>query len=152
MNIQEFLGRRNVPFDVLKHRDTHDAQRMAQAVHVSGHQVAKTVLLRLDKPAEYVVAVLPASHSVDFEKACKALNAQKLELATEIEMSQRCPDCDIGALPPFGSQYGMKTVVDELLTEDDDIVFEGCVHSEAIRMKYADFAELENPSVVSLSH
>ena len=152
MNIQEFLGRRNIPFDVLKHRETYDAQRMAQAVHVSGHHVAKTVLLRLNKPAEYVVAVLPASHSVDFEKACEALNAQKVELATEIEMSQRCPDCDIGALTPFGSQYGMKTVVDELLTEDEEIVFEGCIHSEAIRMKYTDFADLENPSVVSLSH
>ena len=152
MNIQEFLARQNIPFEVLQHRDTYDAQRMAQAVHVSGHKVAKTVLLRISEPCEYVVVVLPATHTVDFDKARRVLGAENVELATEMEMSQRCPDCDIGALPPFGSQYDMKTVVDESLTEGEEIVFEGCLHSEAIRMKYADFARLENPQVVSLSH
>ena len=150
MNIEEFLGRRNVPFDLLHHRETHDAQRMAQTVHVSGHLVAKTVLLRLDAPAEFVVPVLPATHNIDFRKASQVLDGRKVELGTETEMSKRCPDCEIGALPPFGSQYDMKTLVDESLTEDDEIVFEGRTHTEAIRMKYEDFAGIEHPEVVSI--
>ena len=151
MNIQEFLKRKNVSFDVLPHRETYQAQRMAQAVHVSGHHVAKTVLVRIGEPSEYVVVVLPASHNIDFEAAQKVFGVERVELATEREIADRCPDCDVGALPPFGSQYEIKTVVDASLTEDDEIVFESQSHSESIRMKYADFARLENPGVVSLS-
>jgi len=151
MNIQEYLGRNNVSFDVLQHRETYEAQRMAQAVHVSGHQVAKTVLIRVGEPSEFVVVVLPASRNIDFDEAHKVFGAKKIELANEKEISQKCPDCDVGALPPFGSQYDMKTVVDKSLTHDDEIVFEGCLHSESIRMKYEDFARLENPEVVSVS-
>lgn len=151
MVIQEFLGQNNVAFDVLEHCETYDAQRMARAVHVSGHQVAKTVLLRVGEAADYVVVVLPASHNIDFDKAREALGVKRVELATEVEMSQRCPDCEMGALPPFGSQYEMTTIVDESLTKDDKIVFEGCSHTEAIRMRYVDFARLENPKVVSIS-
>ncbi len=151
MNIQEFLRRKNVPFDVLQHYETYEAQRMAHAVHVSGHQVAKTVLLRIDEPSEFVVAVLPASHKIDFVKALDAFGVEKVELATEKEISVRCPDCDTGALPPFGSHYGMKTVIDKSLAQDDEIVFESQLHSESIRMKYADFALLENPKVMTFS-
>ena len=121
MNIQEFLGQQNVAFDVLQHRETFDAQRMAQAVHVSGHHVAKTVLLKVGEPTEYTVVVLPATHNIDFDMARKVLGTEKVELATEAEMSLRCPNCDVGALPPFGSQYEMKTVVDKSLTEDEEI-------------------------------
>jgi Ala-tRNA(Pro) deacylase len=151
MNIQEFLGRNNVPFDVLPHYETYEAQRMAQAVHVSGHQVAKTVLLRIGKPGEYVVVVLPASRNIDFKKAQNVFRVEQVELATEREISLRCPDCDVGALPPFGSHYEMKTVIDQSLAQDDEIVFESNSHSEAIRMNYKDFVRLENPEVVSLS-
>lgn len=151
VNIREFLGRNNVSFDVLQHRETYEAQRMAQAVHVSGHHVAKTVLIRVGDPNEYVVVVLPASRNIDFDEAQKVFGGKKIELANEKEISQKCPDCDVGALPPFGSQYNMKTVVDRSLTQDDVIVFEGGLHSESIRMKYADFARLECPEVVSVS-
>jgi Ala-tRNA(Pro) deacylase len=151
VNIQEFLGRYDVAFDVLPHHETYEAQRMAQAVHVSGHHVAKTVLIRVGEPCEYVVVVLPASRNIDFEKAQKVFVAEKIELANESEISQKCPDCDVGALPPFGSHYNMITVVDDSLTRDDEIVFEGRLHSESIRMKFADFARLESPMVVSVS-
>ena len=151
MNIQNFLERQNIPFEVLPHRETYDSQRMAHAVHQSGHHVAKTVLLRIREPREYVVAVLPATHNIDFKKAREAFETERVDLASEIEISEHCPDCEFGALPPFGSQYEMRTVVDESLIDEDEIVFEGRSHSEAIRMKYADFSRLEKPEVVSLS-
>jgi Ala-tRNA(Pro) deacylase len=151
MNIQTFLKQRQVPFDILTHEPTYDAQHMAHAVHVSGREVAKTVLLRADHAYSYLVAVLPATRMIDFERASKALGGTELALATETEMASICPDCEIGALPPFGSHYGLKTVVDESLAEDEWIVFEGNTHAEAIRMKYADFCRLENPVVLPIA-
>ena len=145
MNIADFLQDQNVEFELSPHRDTYDAQRMAATIHVSGREVAKTVLLRVDE--SYVVAVLPANKAIDFDQAAGLLGARKVELATEIEISEHCPDCEIGALPPFGSQYGMKTLVDESLAEDEEIVFEGNTHHEAFRVSYEDFHRLEEPLV-----
>ncbi len=150
MNIQEFLARRSIPFEVLEHRETFDAQRMAEAVHVSGHHVGKTVMLRTDGPDHFVVAVIPASHHIDFEKVREAIGCEKVELATENEITQRCLDCEVGALPPFVSQYAMKTIVDETLTDDQKIVFEGTTHTETVRMNYDDFRRLEEPAVGQL--
>ena len=145
MNVANFLEERDVVFELIPHRDTYDAQRMAATIHVSGHEVAKTVLLRVDDA--YVVAVLPSDRAVDFQRAAQVLGASKAALATEVEISQRCPDCEIGALPPFGSQYGMQTLVDESLAEDEEVVFEGNTHHEAFRVRFADFRRIEEPIV-----
>ena len=150
MNIQEFLGRAQVHFEVLQHPQTFDVQHLAQSVHVSGHHVAKTVMLRTDN-ANYIVAVLPATHHIDFVKARAVLQATTVELASELEVAQRCPDCEVGALPPFGSQYDMQTVVDSPLTTGDAILFEGTNHTEAIRMRCSDFLDVERPLVAAIS-
>ena len=145
MQVADFLKERQVHFDLLPHRETYDAQRMAATLHVSGRDVAKTVLLRADGGYTYIVAVLPANKAIDFERASQMLGGSKLELATEIEISNHCPDCEMGALPPFGSQYGMQTIVDESLLQDEEIVFEGNTHHESIRMNFADFQHVEEP-------
>lgn len=147
MNVQEFLSRRRVTYDAISHRDTYDAQRLAQTLHVPGREVAKTVLLRADGGSTYLVGVLPATKTIDFAKLSTALGGSRVELATEIEVMQHCPDCELGALPPFGSQYGMKTIVERSLTADEVIVFEGNNHHEAIRMRYEDFRDIEQPLV-----
>jgi Ala-tRNA(Pro) deacylase len=151
MNVDNFLSERNVAFDLIPHRDTYDAQRMAQVLHVAGREVAKTVLLRADGDYAYVVAVLPATKHIDLAKAGKVLGGTKLELATEVEIAEHCPDCEFGVLPPFGSQYNMRTLVDESLTEDEEIYFEGNTHHESIRMKFADFRRLEEPLIASFA-
>jgi Ala-tRNA(Pro) deacylase len=151
MNVTEFLKERKVGFEMIPHRDTYDAQHLAQALHVPGREVAKTVLLSADHRYRYIVAVLPATKTVDFTKASHLLGGSKLELATESEISQHCPDCELGALPPFGSQYGMRTIVDTSLAEDDEIVFEGNSHHEAVRMKFRDFLGVEQPLVGDFS-
>ena len=152
MKVDKVLTDKGVPHDVIPHRDTYDAQRMAQTLHVSGREVAKTVLLRADGGGAYVVAVLPANRTIDFERARAALGAEQVELANELELAEHCPDCELGALPPFGSHYGMKTIVDQSLAEDEQIVFEGNTHHEAIRMRFADFQQLENPALASFVH
>ena len=143
MNVQEFLSKQNVTYDAIAHRETYDAQRLAHTLHTPGKEVAKTVLLRADGGYTYIVAVLPATKDVDFDKVSAAFGGCKIDLATEDEIKQRCPDCETGALPPFGTQYAMKTLVDTSLSEDEEIIFEGNTHHEAIRMRYEDFHRIE---------
>ena len=151
MNVQDFLIDRQIEFDVIAHRDTYDAQHLAQTLHVSGGSVAKTVLLRADSGYAYLVAVLPASKQVDLSKVSAALGGSKIALATEAEIEEHCPDCQCGTLPPFGTQYAMKTIVDVSLAETDEIIFEGNNHHEAIRMQYADFKRVEAPLIADFA-
>ena len=151
MNLHNYLQERHVAFDVIPHRETHDAQRMAEAVHVSGREVAKTVLLQANGGYKYFLAVLPANKVIDFEKAAKILGGAKLTLATRTDVVAHCPECEPGALPPFGSQYDMQTIVDQSLIGEDEIVFEGCSHREAIRMKFEDFRRIEAPLIADIA-
>jgi Ala-tRNA(Pro) deacylase len=148
MKTRDFLQQRRVPFEVVPHEETFDASRLAQAVHTPGRKVAKSVLLRADGGSQYIVAVLPSTHRVDLEGVSRALGGANVRLATEAEVSEHCPDCECGVLPPFGSQYAAETIVDTSLTDDDEIVFEGSTHCEAIRMKYRDYCRIEHPRVV----
>ncbi len=145
MQVKDYLTAEKVPFDTLRHEPTYDAQHMAQAVHVRGKDVAKSVLLRAGK--NYVLAVLPATHQIDFDAAKRLLKVDRVELASELEFNATFPDCEIGALPPFGSKYGMKTIVDAALARDERIVFEGNTHQESFRIRYADYERLEKPLV-----
>jgi len=150
MNVHEFLRRHKVDYELLYHTPTYDAQRLAQAVAESGYHVAKTVLLKSD--ADYLLALVPATHTIDLADARLLLRADYLELASEEELAKRFPDCETGAIPPFGSHYGITTLVDESLSESEEIVFEGNTHDEAIRMRFDDYFELEKPVVTHLSH
>jgi Ala-tRNA(Pro) deacylase len=151
MNLAKYLEERGVEFELIPHRETYDAQHMAEALHVSGHHVAKTVLLRADSGYAFVVAVLPATRKIQMGKASAALGGSRLELGTEQELAEHCPDCEFGVLPPFGSQYGMRTLVDEELNWGEWIVFEANTHHEAIRMRFEDFQQLENPLIAPIS-
>ena len=147
MEVKKYLQNRSIRFDVIEHHDTYDSQRMAHTIGVAGRHVAKTVLLRADRGYAYVVAVLPADTLIDLKAASHAMGESQLQLATEVEMSERCPDCEFGVLPPFGSQYAMKTLLDEALTKDEGMYFEGNTYHETIRMDVADFRKIENPLV-----
>ena len=150
MNIPDFLRQRRVPFDVLPHRMTFTAQTLAQAVAVPGDNVAKTVILKAD--GNFVLVVLQATHDVDFQRARVALAARAVELATEEDVCELFSDCEPGVAPPFGSLYGIETLVDEPITADEYIVFDGNCHDEAISMHYRDYEEIEHPQVAAFSH
>lgn len=151
MNVQQFLDKHHAAYDVLMHPAAFDAQRIAQSVHVPGERMAKTVLLKADKGFKYVMAVLPATHQVDLERVKHVIGAGEIELASEVDVAAHCVDCEVGAMPPFGSQMCIETLVDECLAHEVEIVFEGNSHSEAIRMKYRDYYELEHPLVAQIS-
>jgi Ala-tRNA(Pro) deacylase len=143
MKIDDLLTSRHIPFERLYHRPAYTAQRMAQMLHVPGKEVAKSVLLRTDQG--YVLTVLPANQKVDLERVRQCLGEESVDLASETEMERLFPDCERGAMPPFGSLYHVPTLMDESLAEDERIVFEAQNHEEAIRISYRDYEAIEHP-------
>jgi Ala-tRNA(Pro) deacylase len=152
MSMKYLLQRRHIPFEVVSHPAAFDAQHLARALQTPGQQVAKTVLLRADHDYRYIVAVLPATHKIDFDRLSEFLGGTRVALATEQEIAERCPDCEVGVLPPFGSHYGAETIVDESLTRDEYIWFESDTHTEAIRMRYSEFYDYEHPLVARFAY
>jgi Ala-tRNA(Pro) deacylase len=147
IDVKQYLNDHNVPYEVVKHPPAFDAARLAHAAHIPGRMVAKTVLLHVNHGFADVVAVLPSNAHVDMERASRMLGGAEMALASEEDVAARCPDCELGVLPPFGSQYGMQTILDQSLEQSEDVVFEAQSHEEAIRMKVVDFLRLENPLV-----
>jgi Ala-tRNA(Pro) deacylase len=148
MKTKEFLDKNRIAYQTYEVEETCDAQHLAAALRVPGCHIAKTVLLRADSGFKYYLLVLSACDTIDFSSLSKVLGGASLRLATELEISERCPDCDVGILPPFGSRMAAETLVDEKLTKHQDLFFRGDSHCEAIRMKYHDFVQLEHPTVV----
>ena len=143
MRLDEFLSSRQVPFTRLPHRPAYTANRVAQTLHVPGNEMAKSVLVRTGHG--HALAVLPSTYQVDLELLRRDLGEEQVGLATEDEVARAFPDCERGAVPPFGSIYNLPTVVDESLTADEEIVFEGQSHEEAIRMTFRDYVAVEHP-------
>jgi Ala-tRNA(Pro) deacylase len=142
MRVPLFLRDHHVGFQVLLHAPAHTAQRRAKYLHVPGRHVAKCVLL--SAPAGFVVAVLPATHRLDMDALGRNLG-QPVRLAEESEIAQLFGDCQWGGLVPFGALYGLTTIVDEAFDPQGSLVFAAQRHGQAIRMRYADFARLEQP-------
>ena len=143
MKINELLTNRHIPFEALHHSPAYTASRMAEVLHVSGEEVAKPVLLRTGRG--YVLVVVPANRFVDLQRIREWMGNVSVEMASEDEMDQIFPNCERGAIPPFGSVYHLHTLVDESLAEDEKIVFQAETHDEAIRMTYHDYEIVEHP-------
>src|SRR5262249_48457015 len=129
----------------LHHPPAYTAQRVAEFLHVPGKEVAKSVLLRTNEG--FALAVLPATRKLDLAMVGQCLGREHVELADEGEMNEVFPDCEVGAMPPFGSSYQMPTVVDESLAKDDQIVFEAQSHERSIRMSFRDYKAIERPCI-----
>jgi Ala-tRNA(Pro) deacylase len=145
LTIQEFLRRGNVAYTVFQHAPAFTAQEEAAVTHVPGRNWAKPVVCFVD--GQPVQAVVPADREVDLERLRDVANAFEARLADEAELRWLYPDCELGAMPPFGPLYKQTVYVDETLTLDEEIVFNAGTHADAICMRYADFAELARPVV-----
>jgi Ala-tRNA(Pro) deacylase len=144
--LREFLDRNRIKYVVISHSPAHTAQEIAASAHIPGREMAKTVIVKID--GRLAMAVLPASELVDLDLLADAAFAQRLELAEEEEFEDRFPDCQLGAMPPFGNLYGMDVYVAESLAEDDEIAFNGGSFTELVRMAYADYARLVKPRIL----
>ncbi|MBI3895699.1 MAG: YbaK/EbsC family protein [Acidobacteria bacterium] len=147
--IKDYLDKENVSYQHVVHRTAYTAQEVAAEEHIPGKLMAKAVVVKTD--GRYVMAVLPATAKVDLAALQASLGAQEVRLATEFEFTGLFPDCEVGAMPPFGNLYGLPVCVDESLSRDPEIVFNAGTHQDTIRMKYEDFARLARPQILGFS-
>jgi Ala-tRNA(Pro) deacylase len=141
--VQEVLRRANVPYAVFPHIRAYSAQEEAAVTHVPGRDWAKVVTCFVD--GEPVQAVVPADLVVDLDRLAAVADAATIRLADEGELRWLYPDCERGAMPPFGPLYRQTVYADEALADDDEIVFNAGTHSDAIRMRFDDFAAIAHP-------
>jgi len=148
--LRSFLDSHHVKYLVISHSLAYTAQGVAALAHVSGKQLAKTVIVKID--GILAMAVLPASFHVDLERLRKLTGARVVELASENEFKNAFPDCETGAMPPFGNLYDMPVYADVTLAENEEITFSAGTHRELVRMDWDDMLHLVNPTVHELAY
>ncbi|MGE5894040.1 MAG: aminoacyl-tRNA deacylase [bacterium] len=147
--LKEYLDSHAIKYETRMHYPMYTAQEIAASAHIPGKELAKTVIVKIDD--RIAMAVLPASHKIDFNLLTKAAEAKKVQLATEQEFQALFPDCEVGAMPPFGNLYGIDVIVADQLTEDPEIAFSAGTHEELVIVAYKDFEKLVKPRVAKFS-
>jgi Ala-tRNA(Pro) deacylase len=147
--LQKYLEESGVEYSTISHETDYRAWVTARDTDTPEVEFAKSVFVMIDdRPA---IAVVPASRDVALAKLRAAARAEEVCLASEDEIESLCPDCEVGAAPPFGNLYDLPVYVSRTLAADEQITFNAGTHNEAVRMRYADFARLVEPAVVALS-
>jgi Ala-tRNA(Pro) deacylase len=147
--VQNLLDGEHVPYEILAHPLAFTAQGVAHASHVSGWQMAKVVVVR-PPSGRPMMAVLPASCRLDLKHFEDVSGTRGLALVSETEMHDVFPDCETGAMPPFGNLYGLSVYVDAHLAKEPDVVFQAGNHREAVRVHWSDFERIVHPNVVDI--
>lgn len=149
VRLKSYLEKSGIAYHVSYHQRAYTAQEVAAAQHVSGRELAKVVMVRVE--GELVMMVLPASSMVDMDKLKGLFRGKEARLAREEEFQGLFPDCEIGAMPPFGNLYDLEVYVDASLAKQPHIVFQAGSHVETIRMAYGDFANVVHPKVMDFA-
>lgn len=144
-SVQEFLRRANVAYSVVPHPPAYTAQEEAAVTHVPGRDWAKAVVCFAD--GEPIQAVVPADRVVDLDSLADLSGANAIRLACEDELDGLFPDCERGAMPPFGPLYQQRVFVDDSLAAEERIVFNAGTHRDAVAMRYDDFVAMTTPTV-----
>lgn len=147
--LESYLHQQDVTFDVQEHHTAFTAQEVAQTEHIPGKLVAKSVVAWAD--GQLILLVLPATHRVDLTRLNEAIGATATRLAHEEEFADTFPDCEVGAIPPFGNLYDLPVYVDKSLADDETIVFPAGAHTETMRIRYQDYARLVEPTLVEFA-
>ena len=144
----DFLNQSKVRYELLHHPEAFTAPELAAIEHVKGRSHVKVVMVKMG--GELLMAVLPTDHRIDLEKLGK-VTGRPTALANEEEFKAQFPDCAVGAMPPFGQLYGVATYLDQSLADAERIVFEAGTHSDAVKMRYADYERLAKPTVADFA-
>ena len=147
--LREFLDSHHIKYLVISHSLAYTAQGVAALAHVSGKKLAKTVIVKVD--GILAMAVIPASEHVDLDQLRTLTGAKTVEIASEREFKDAFPDCETGAMPPFGNLYDMPVYADVSLSQQAEITFSAGSHRELVRIRWADMARLVNPTVASVA-
>lgn len=146
--LKEFLDSRDVKYVSTQHSLAYTAPEVAESAHIAGADFAKTVIVKIN--GDMAMVVLPANRKIILGDLRDMLG-EKVELATEDEFERRFPDCELGAMPPFGNLYGLPVYVAKSLADEPEIAFNAGNHREVIKMKFSDFAELVQPTVMDFA-
>jgi len=144
--LKEYLDNHGVRYVSIRHSPAFTAAEVAASAHVAGRDFAKTIVVHID--GSLALVVLPASRRLVLSDLRELLQSPTARLATEAEFRDFFPDCELGAMPPFGNLYGLPVYVAESLAQEKEIVFNAGTHTEVIKMDYEDFDELVRPVVL----
>lgn len=144
--LKEFLDNHKVKYSTINHSPGYTAQEIAASAHISGKQMAKTVIIKMGN--KLAMVVIPASEHVNFT-ALKERAGKDVDLAKESDFKGKFPECEVGAMPPFGNLFNMQVYVSNLLANCDQIVFNAGTHSELLKMAYRDFERLVHPEIIA---
>jgi Ala-tRNA(Pro) deacylase len=145
MNVQSFLDQMGVPYRMSHHQTAYTAQDLAAAEHMPGRKVVKPVVVRAD--GQFVMCALPAPARVDLQELKRQLRARELELADESQLQSLFPECEVGAEPPIGRIYGLRTLMDQSLLDDDRVIFQAGTHTDAVTMAMHDYRRVAQPEI-----
>lgn len=143
-----YLDSQHIDYTLINHSPTYTAQEAAQSAHIPGREVAKTVVVLIDDVPAMVVE--PATSHVHLGKLKQLTGAKMVNLVDERDFDELFPDCERGAMAPFGNLRGMQVYVDESLTQDEQIAFNADSHTEMIKLAYRDFEALVQPKILHL--
>lgn len=147
--LKEFLDKENIKYVSIVHSPAYTAQEVAASAHITGKELAKTVIVQLD--GQKAMAVLPANRKIVLQDLREVTGADQVKFVPEDDFKKQFPDCETGAMPPFGNLYGMEVFVAESLTRNEEIVFNAGSHTEVIKLAYHDFERLVRPNVMSFT-
>ncbi len=147
--LKEFLDREGVKYVSIVHSPAYTAQEVAASAHITGKEMAKTVIVELD--GQMAMAVLPANRKIVLQDLREITGSDQVKFASEEEFRQKFPDCETGAMPPFGNLYGLEVFMAESLGGNKELAFNAGSHTEIIRMPFADFERLVQPKIVSFT-
>ena len=145
----DYLKKNSVRYEVIEHTPAFTAHEAAVASHVPDKDLAKTLIVQTDD--KYCMVVMSADHRLDEHLLGKAIKAKHLHLAQEEDLKPLFPDCELGAMPPFGNLYALPVYIDKSLTNDDEIVFNACSHTKSVRLKMNDYLGLVKPVIAEFS-
>jgi Ala-tRNA(Pro) deacylase len=148
-DLLRYLNSNKVEFQVLEHDPAFSAHDVALITHVPEREMAKAVLIKIDD--HFWMAVLRADQRVNQQMIRRVFGARDVHLAHEEDLGTLFPDCQIGAMPPFGNLYGLPVLVEEGLAEDVEIMFNACTHTKSILMKFKDFRRLAKPVIAGFA-
>ena len=148
-SLRDYLDQWEIKYITITHSRAYTAQEVAQSAHIPGGMLAKTVMVVID--GAMAMAVVPSNSRVRLDDLRDLTHTDDVRLAREDEFKGYFPDCEAGAMPPFGNLYDMSVYVSPRLEEEGEIAFNAGSHTEIIKMSWADFDRLVKPRVVQFT-
>lgn len=143
--LTNLLNEEHIDYVTIPHSTAFTAQEAAASAHIPGIEFAKTVIVKID--GNLAMVVLPASYRINLGLLKQETDAEQVELASEEDFKDVFPECETGAMPPFGNLYGLDVYVEESLLDDSEIALNAGSHNELVQISYADFERIVHPNI-----